>query len=210
MLRDRRGSDRIADGAVTPSPQEEHADTSKRPLPVLTTSLPALAGRRGLWLHADDLAPEIGPLAEFAPDAAAAFSSDRTYREHYRLGENRIRALRTVLADGIARAAAHYRCPAALADADDLAEGIVAWARSHQLMEIVAFAPSVGPVGDLVPRLSSHLVALGIRLTLIQRESDAHAFTLANAGFFPFWEKMSRHLRPLALSRQQTLDAESD
>ncbi len=195
LLRDRRGSHRIADGAVTPSLQKEHTNTSKHPLPEFPTSLPERAGRRGLWLHADDLAPEVGPLAKFAPDAVAAFTSERTYREHYRLGQNRIHALRTVLADGIARAAAHYRCPAALSDADDSAVGIVAWVRSQQLTEVVAFAPTVGPVGDLFPRLSKQLAELGIALTLIQRASDAHAFALARAGFFPFWEQMSRHLR---------------
>ena len=195
LLRDRRGSDRIVDGAVTPSLQQDHADPSKRPLPAFPTSLPALAGRTGLWLHAEDLAPEIGPLAEFTPDAVAAFTSERIYREHYHLGENRIHTLRTVLADGIARAAAHYRCPATLSDADDTAASIGAWARSQQLTEIVAFAPTVGPVRDLVPRLSKQLAESGIRLKFIQRASDAHAFALASAGFFPFWEKMSRHLR---------------
>ncbi len=195
LLRDRRGSDRIADGAVAPSLQQEHADTSRRPLPEFPTELPARAGRRGLWLHADDLAPDVGPLADCAPDAAAAFTSERTYREHYRLGGNRIRALRTVLADGVARAAAHYRCPTALTDADDTATSICAWARSHQLTEVVAFAPTVGPIRDIVPRLLNQLAETGTRLTFIQRASDAHAFSLASAGFFPFWEKMSRHLR---------------
>jgi hypothetical protein len=195
LLHDRRGSDRIADGAVTPLLQQDHADTSKRPLPAFPTALPERAGRTGLWLHADDLAPEIGPFAEFAPDAVAAFTSERTYREHYRLAENRIRALHTVLADGIARAAAHYRCPATLTEADDTAVSIVEWSRSQQLTEVVAFAPNVGPVRDIVPRLSSQLAEHGIRLTLIRRDSDAHAFRLASGGFFPFWEKMSRHLR---------------
>jgi deoxyribodipyrimidine photo-lyase len=179
LLRDRRGSDRIADGAVKPSLQQDHADTSRRPLPDFSTSLPARTGRTGLWLHAEDLAPEIGPLAEFAPDTVAAFTSERTCHEHYRLGENRIHALRTVLADGIARAAARYRCPATLTDADDTATSIGAWARSQQLMEVVAFAPTVGPVRDIVPRLSSQLAELGIRLTFIQRASDTHAFALA-------------------------------
>ena len=197
LLRDRRGSDRIADGAVKPSLQHDHADTSKRPLPVFPTSLPARTGRRGLWLHADDLAPEIGPLAELTPDAVAAFTSERIYREHYRLGENRIHALRTVLADGIARAAARYRCPSTLTDADDTAVSIGAWARSQQLTEFVAFAPTVGPVHDIVPRLSNQLAESGIRLTFIRRASDAQAFALASSGFFPFWEKMSRHLRTL-------------
>ena len=195
LLRDLRGSHRIADGTVTSSLQKDYADTSRHPLPAYPTSLPAHSGRAGLWLHADDLAPEVGPLAEFAPETVAAFTSERTYREHYRLSENRITALRTVLSDGIARAAAHYRCPATLSDVDDTAASISAWARSHQFAEVVAFAPTVGPVGDLVPRLAKQLTDLRIRLTLIQRASDAHAFSLANAGFFPFWEKMSRHLR---------------
>ncbi len=197
LLRDRRGSERIAAGAVTPALHKEHAETSKRRLPEFPTALPARNGRTGLWLHAEDLAPEIGPLADLAPDAVAAFTSERIYRDHYRLGENRIHALRTVLADGIARAAAHDGCPSTLADADDTAASIVAWARSQQLAEVVAFAPTVGPVSDTVPRLSSQLAELGIRLTFIQRASDAHAFALASAGFFPFWEKMSRHLRSL-------------
>jgi hypothetical protein len=34
-----------------------------------------------------------------------------------------------------------------------------------------------------------------IRLTLIRRPSDEVAFSFATAGFFPFWQKMSRHLR---------------
>ncbi len=195
LLRDRRGSDRIADGVVIPSLQHDHADLSRHPLPSFPTALPAKVGRKGLWLHADDLSPEFGPLAELAPDSIAAFTSERTYRQHYRLGENRIRALRTVIADGVARAGSHYRCPSTLADADDTAASIGAWARLQKLTEVVAFAPTVGPVRDIIPRLSSHLAELGIGLTFIQRASDSHASALASAGFFPFWEKMSRHLR---------------
>ena len=195
LLSDRGGSHRIADGAVTPRLPHDYADLSRCPLPDFPTSLPARAGRTGLWLHADDLAPEVGPLAAFAPDAVAAFTSGRSYRERYHLSENRIQALHTVLADGIARAGAHFGCPAVLTDADDTAAAIGAWARSHQLTEVVAFAPAVGPVRDGVPRLSSQLAEGGIRLTFIQRASDAHAFAFAGAGFFPFWEKMSRHLR---------------
>jgi hypothetical protein len=127
--------------------------------------------------------------------AVAAFTSERVYREQYRLSENRIRALHTVLADGIARAKSHYGCPASVADVAETTAGIVAWAQLHRLTEVVAFAPTVGPIRDFVPRLSQRLAELDIRITLVRRDSDAHAFSLANAGFFPFWEKMSRHLR---------------
>jgi len=195
LLRDPAGSSRIADGAVQPTHQKDWADTSKHPLPDLPTTPPFRTGRVGLWLHADDLAPEMGPLAKFAPEAVAAFTSDRTYRERYRLSGNRIAALHRVLGDGTARAAAHYGCPATLSDADDTASGICDWADGHRLSEVVAFAPTVGPIGDLIPRLSKHLNAMNIHLTLIRRSSDAHAFTLGDGGFFPFWEKMSRHLQ---------------
>ena len=195
LLSDRSGSHRIADGAVQRSLQQDYADTSIHSLPEFSAALPARSGRVGLWLHADDLAPETGPLADLAPDTIAAFTSARLYDEPYRLAENRIAALRAVVSDGIARAASHYRCPAQLSEVDDTGAAIVAWARSEQLAEIVAFAPNVGPVGEVGPRLSEHLARRAIRLTLIQRESDTHAFRLASAGFFPFWEKMSAHLR---------------
>jgi deoxyribodipyrimidine photo-lyase len=195
LLRAPGGSERIADGAVKPTFQKEWADTTKHSLPALPASPPPSTGRVGLWLHADDLAPEVGPLAGLTPQTVAAFTSDRTYRERYRLGANRIAALHTVLGDGTARAAAHYGCQATLSDADDTVSGIGAWAESHRLSEVVAFAPMVGPIGDLIPRLSQHLGARDIRLTLLRRSSDAHAFALATGGFFPFWEQMSRHLQ---------------
>ena len=194
LLRDRRGIERLADGVVKPVVPRDSADLARGVPPVFSSSWVKRGGRVGLWLHADDLSPEMGPLAEMAPDALVALTSERTYRQHYRLGENRIRVLRTVLADGLARAGAHYGRPAILADADDSVASIGAWARSERLTEVGAFAPSVGPVGDLIPRLARELAGAGIRLTLIRRASDSQAVALASGGFFPFWEKMSRHL----------------
>jgi deoxyribodipyrimidine photo-lyase len=72
MLQDTRGSRRIADGVVQPSLEKEHADTTRHPLPEFPNTLPKAQGRRGLWLHADDLSPELGPLAGCAPVAVAA------------------------------------------------------------------------------------------------------------------------------------------
>lgn len=195
LLSDGRGSERIADGAVTPTLQKDPADTSRHPLSDIPTTFPPRSGRTGLWLHAEDLAAEISPLADLAPAAVAAFTSEQTYRDRYRLSEKRVQALRTVLADGVARASAHYRCPTTHSDTQDTAAGIAGWARSQQLTEVVAFAPTVGPVGDVVPRLSMLMAESGIQLTFIRRASDAQVFRLAGSGFFPFWEKLSRSLR---------------
>jgi deoxyribodipyrimidine photo-lyase len=125
----------------------------------------------------------------------AACISDHVYRKNYRLSQRRIESLHTVTRDGLDRAAAHYQCPALTLDAEDPVEGLCAWAGTHALNEVVALAPFVGPVRDMLPRASRQLEAAGIRLKLIRRPSDEVAFSFATAGFFPFWQKMSRHLK---------------
>ena len=79
-------------------------------------------------------------------------------------------------------------------EADDPVETLVAWARDQNLAEVVAFAPFVGPTHDVLPRLKKSFESARIQLTLIRRLSDETAFSFATAGFFPFWQKMSRHL----------------
>ncbi len=193
LLCERTGSERIADGAFSPAVAIEFADTTRQALPDHPTTVPHSDRRMGLWLHTDDLLPETGPLAHLTLVTIAAFSSDHGH--HSALSEQRIAALDEVLADGLARAAAHFRCPTVQSKDADPVAGFCTWATTHSLDEVVAFAPTVGPEADLVPRLRRLLSFAGITLTLIRRASDAHAFTLAGAGFFPFWEKMSRHLR---------------
>jgi len=194
------GSDRIADGAVTASIAEEYIDIEKRPLPPYPTSIEASTGRRGLWLHPDDLVPEIGPLADLAPAGIFACISDQVYNKTYHLSQQRIDSLYVVLQNGLARAEAHYACPATLLGSSNPVEGLGSWAKENRLTEVVAFAPMVGPTGDLLPQLQANLEARGVRLTLIRRPTDETAFSFATAGFFPFWQKMSRHLNPLVHS----------
>ena len=195
LLCDPAGSARIADGAVSPAVATEFAQTARQALPDYPATVPASDRRLGLWLHADDLRPEARPLASLTPVTVAAFSSEHCYRHQYALSERRIAALHDVLGDGLARAAAHFQCPTLLSKDADPAASICTWAAAQSLAEVAAFAPTVGPVADLVPRLRQLLTSAGITLTLLRRASDAHVFTLAGAGFFPFWEKMSRHLR---------------
>lgn len=190
LLRNSTGSERIAEGAVSPTVATEFAETSPQPLPDYAATVPRSDRRIGLWMHEDDLLPEVGPLADLTPVTVTASSTAGSYA----LSERHIGALDAVLADGLTRAAAHFRCPTVLGEDSDPAASICEWASTHALDEVAAFAPTVGPVADLVPRLRPLLTSAGIKLTLIRRASDAHAFTLAGRGFFPFWEKMSNHL----------------
>lgn len=191
LLGDRTGSERIADGAVRPAPQAVVTKPERYPLPVYPTEFRVTDGRSGLWLHTDDLLPEVGPLAAFNPVAVAGFCGEEMGELKSTLSEKRHAALQTVMDDGIHRAASHYQCPATMLKSECLAD----WACSQQLVEVVAFAPNVGPVHDHLPQISAELAAKGVTLTLLQRPSDLHAFSLAGAGFFPFWEKMSKHLQ---------------
>jgi hypothetical protein len=198
QLKQTAGSERIADGVVTPFLQTDYADRTKQSLPAYPVSYTQKNQRFGLWLHADDSSPEIGPLQTLQPVAVAAFNNPSVYQNQYRLSDQRIACLRKVLTDGITRSASHYACPATLIESSDTVVSLSDWAQAQQLQEVVAMAPTVGPIHDLLPKIRQHLNQLGIQLTLIRRESDTHAFALAGAGFFPFWEKMSRYLQATA------------
>jgi hypothetical protein len=193
------GSERLADGAVSAC-AVEGAEVPRQPLPSYPTAFTQTGTRTGLWLHPDDLAPEIGLLAGLAPVSIVASLSKAVYRETYHLSPRRIDSLHTVLQDGLGRAAAHFGCPAVAVEAADPVRGLCDWARDHGLSEIVAFGPMVGPVHDLLSRLQRHLSTQGVRLTLLRRPSDESAFSLATAGFFPFWQKMSRQFQQVPLS----------
>jgi deoxyribodipyrimidine photo-lyase len=188
------GSERLADGEVTARVMELSDVWDKEPLAKFPTSFAQKTERTGLWLHADDLLPEIGPLSGLAPASVAAYVSDSVCRREYHLGARRVESLQTVIRDGLARSAVYYGCPSVLLEAEDPVEGLVAWASDEELAEVVAFAPFVGPTRDILTRLIKGLESAGIRLTLIRRPSDETAFSFATAGFFPFWQKMSRHL----------------
>ncbi len=197
------GSACLADGVVSASLLQPPAGLERRPPPVYPTFFGHSTARLGVWLHADDLHPESGPLAGLAPTSVAGCISEQVYRTTYRLSQTRIDSLRTVLHDGLVRAAAHYGCSSAFLDAEDPVEGVCAWANAHKLSDVVAFAPFVGPIHDMLPRVRLRLAATGIHLTLLRRPSDEVAFSFATAGFFPFWQKMSRHLKLPSKSRKR-------
>ena len=188
------GAARIADDAVSARPVQHPANV-RRALPVCATDYKPSGERTGLWLHADDLSPEIGPLADAAPACVAACVCEQVYEAVYGLSRSRVDALRLVIGDGADRAAAHYRCKAEVLEADDPVQSLLAWALANTLSEVVALMPFVGPVGDMLPRLRRNFEAAGVRLTLVRRPSDQVAFSMATAGFFPFWQKMSDCLR---------------
>jgi hypothetical protein len=184
------GNECLADGVVKPFVSKEYADLTKWALPIYPSSITNAHDRLGLWLHTDDLAPEIGPLTGIKPIAVAAFTMDQSPF----LSDHRKTVNQMVLNDAITRSAAHYRCLSEVVVDGDVAGALGDWAQFHDLKEVVSFAPFVGPEQDHVGPITERLASLGIRFTLVRRESDEHAFSLSTAGFFPFWEKMKHGL----------------
>jgi deoxyribodipyrimidine photo-lyase len=189
------GAQRLADSAVTAHVVTDTLDTNARPLADYPTVLQQSPGRTGLWLHPDDLTPEIGPLSLLKPVAIAACICEPVYRETFGLSPRRIDALETVLQDGLNRAQRHYGIEYEAIRTGDSVTALVEWARRNRLNMVVGFAPMVGPTGDLLARLERELGSAGIGWKWVRRSSDVTAFGLASAGFFPFWQKMSRLLR---------------
>ncbi|MFN3370270.1 MAG: DNA photolyase FAD-binding protein, partial [Sphingomonadaceae bacterium] len=90
------------------------------------------------------------------------------------------------LADGVARAEAHWQAPATRLPEADMAPAMIDWARAAGLAQVVTpFAP-VGPVADRVAELTPQLARAGIRLVPVRRRWDEMAFPHATRGFFQF------------------------
>lgn len=94
------------------------------------------------------------------------------------------------LSDALARASAHWQCPAR-ENADDLVE----FTRAYGCTQIVTgFAPT-GPVASALAQLATALAAQGIPLTEHQRDWDRLAWPHCTKGFFQLKSRIPALLR---------------
>ncbi len=142
---------------------------------------PELGERHGLWIHPEDVTPELGNLGVLRPVATAAVIT---------LGGSALQAdfRRALLADATGRAARHFGSPAEVLDSPKLADGVVTWARRNALATVCAMAPGVGPVADELPAIRAALSEVGTELLLFRRFTDFELWPHAREGYFKFWE----------------------
>ncbi|HAL70250.1 MAG TPA: hypothetical protein DCP71_00550, partial [Verrucomicrobiales bacterium] len=193
LLDDSTGLELLEDDRVSPALLPAPVETAPQPPPDFPTQAPQLTTRFGLWLHPDDLCPEVGLLSKLRPAAIAAVTSTPAYT-HFRLSLGRIQHLHTALADALTRSGEYFACPTTLEEAPTTADGLAAWAQREQLRDIVAYAPFVGPIADALPQIRRRLTEVRCQLHFIRRPSDVEVHPLAKSGFFPFWEKMKARL----------------
>ncbi|MBC7369314.1 MAG: hypothetical protein H7343_21310 [Undibacterium sp.] len=154
-----------------------------------TASAGASGDRVGLWLHAEDLAVEVGELAGDKFVAVnAAWPTGIAARAGW--GERVTAWTQAALADGAVRATGHFGSEAKAGATNDLAAELVAWAREKNLRRVVAYRPFVGPWLDEAPAVERALGAAGVAVIWRRRAWDAELFPHAGHGYFPFWEKV--------------------
>jgi deoxyribodipyrimidine photo-lyase len=148
----------------------------------------------GLWLHAEDLAVEVGELAgeKFAA-VNAAWPTGIAARAGW--SEGVAAWTRAALADGAARASGHFGAETATGATDDLEAELVGWARAKNLRRVVAYRPFVGPWLDEALAAERALGAAGVAVTWRRRAWDTELFPHAGRGYFPFWERVKAEYR---------------
>jgi hypothetical protein len=156
---------------------------------LLDAADPEPGPRCGIWIHDEDLSVERSPLSGLSPAALLATAPTGLWeREAY--SPDKRTFLHAALADGVDRAAAHFRLPGGTLDARDLADALVAWAGRERLDTVIALAPFTGPLADEAPGLAATLGHRGVRLNLVRRPEDVAVMNRATGGFFGFWEKI--------------------
>lgn len=145
------------------------------PLPAADADAPS-----GLFLHTEDLSAEsiIWPAPVRALAGPTAIDGDPS--------DGKRAYANASLADGLARAAAHFDTDAERLPVDDLPAAIVEWARARGLAQIITPYAPVGPVADRIALMAQACGRAGIRLVQVRRHWDSRAWPHATRGFFQF------------------------
>lgn len=152
--------------------------------------LAAVGKRTGIWIHEEDLLPEVGPLSELRPVAVTVTGNYSDVAP--RLGKEKRAWLISALADAAERAEAHYGIAPKQETERELTESLTDWAEQNALHQVVALRPDVGPLADRMPALRESLNARSIQLVLLDRPSDLALRPYATGGFFSFWKKVQK------------------
>ncbi len=168
----------------------------KRPVitrPMLPLTPQLRDGKVGIWIHEEDLLVEQSPLATLKPSAILA-TGDAASWTRFRYPEHKMIWLRTALTDATQRASAAFKTEAMFHHDTRIIEALLRWATEHQLLQIAAMRPDIGPLYEQLPEIQATLNQSGIDLVLFDRSEDLALRPLATAGFFGFWESTRKIL----------------
>jgi deoxyribodipyrimidine photo-lyase len=113
-----------------------------------------------------------------------------------------LRFAEAALADGLARAGAHFNAPSEPLK-DLSAEELIQLARRHDARQILAAYAPIGPVSDRFARLRPLLAQEAVALVEIDRPEDQAIWPHARKGFFALKQRIPAILRALGLGPSQ-------
>jgi deoxyribodipyrimidine photo-lyase len=150
-----------------------------------------LSDRLGIWIHEEDLFVEQSPLATLKP-VSVCCTGDRDSWEHFGFPASKIHWLGQALADASQRAESAFGTPVRIHTGKPFTQSVIEWAKAHQLKQVAALRPEIGPLNDQLPELQAELQLAGIQLCLLDRPEDLSLRPLATRGFFDFWKRISK------------------
>lgn len=169
-----------------PGPAVLALQPADRPDPALATML---------LLHEEDLHAESWGLA--LADLRAILTLDALdWRSPEPAGQCAIELTQAAIADGAARASAHFGVQASSLVSD----GLAAAAQAAGARQIVTMRAMTGPLKDRLEAERAALDAAGIRLVELRREWDARFHPHAGRGFFKLKEAIPGALQAMAIT----------
>lgn len=177
----------------TEEPVAKVAPWVEAPLAQLTVSAGTSAESTGLWLHPEDLSPEVGELARLKIHAICA-PWPNAIAQQAGWGDRVATWTQSALQEGAQRAERHFGAPVSAEKTDNLALTLADWAKQQKLQQVVAYYPFVGPWRSEAQAIERALAAQGVKIMWRRRAWDTDLFPHATRGFFPFWEKISARL----------------
>jgi len=194
-LDDPRGLERLDDSEVAPCTLVDEASFPRLRWATLPECPAVTPGRWGLWIHGEDLTPELSALSRLRPAVVATILDDAPVHTHG-LSEGRVRWMREGLHDAGRRAAAHYGCVSLHAEGggEGLPDALVRIGREHRVDGWISMRPCVGPLGEQVGKIEAAITSAGMTVQWCRRAWDEALWPHAYSGFFPFWEKVGARL----------------
>jgi deoxyribodipyrimidine photo-lyase len=191
---------RYTDGRFDPRGQLDEnpapLDDGPAPAPVsLPTAMPAPEGDALLLLHEDDLHPESLDLGAARIVAVAGLAVAQA-RSPLGCAAGAAAFTQAALADGLARAGAHFGVPARRVAVDDVG----ALAAEAGVRAVVMPAAPVGWTAAALAPLGAALAGRGIALHVLRRDWDSLCWPAATRGFFAFREEIPRFCAALVRS----------
>lgn len=178
------------------APFDENYSTPNAHIPSFALEPPKTAGKFGIWISEDDLAPETSLLRELKPSCVALSLTSAPPKSDSSNGlrrEFRLEAMR----DAAARAKTVWQAETTEIEAatpEDLAARLEKWARDGELKSVVALKPFVGPSSDALPALETALSKAGIQFHWLRRAEDARVLGAAERGYFKFWSAVKAEM----------------